>query len=61
MIFSFISPNFEGFYGFSITYLVINVLLLLAALLGIIKDLKSDDERPNFYSPLALPIYKFRS
>lgn len=61
MIYSFVSPDFDDFYGFSITYLVINLLGLIYAIYRIGSDIMTRNEKPNFYSPYGSPIYKYNS
>lgn len=38
MIYSFVSDSFEDFYGFSVTYLVINLLILLFGAYSLVRD-----------------------
>lgn len=58
MIVSYILNTFDDFLGFSITYLIINVIILGYGIYLLYYDLSTDDERPNFYSPYGLPVYK---
>jgi hypothetical protein len=58
MIYAFVS-DFDDFYGFSITYLVINILGLIYATYRIISDVIDRADKPNFYSPYGSPIYKY--
>lgn len=59
MIYSFVEDSFDDFYGFSITYLVINLLVLIYAIYRVGWDILSRGDKPNFYSPYGLPIFKY--
>jgi hypothetical protein len=59
MVYSFLSDTFDDFYGFSITYLVVNLLLLIYAIYRVVSDILTRADKPNFYSPYGLPIYKY--
>lgn len=59
MIYAFVVDSFDDFYGFSITYLVLNFLVLLLAIYLLIMDIRNRFEKPNFYSPYGYPIYKY--
>lgn len=59
MIYSFVVDTFDNFYGFSVTYLVINLLILLYACFLLYNDMMSRFDRPNFYSAYGSPVYKY--
>lgn len=59
MIYGFVDKNFDDFYGFTVTYLVINVLLLIYASYRILSDIRTRFDQPNFYSAYGSPIYKY--
>ena len=59
MIYAFVVDTFDNFYGFSVTYLVINLLLLLYGVSALMKDYLNRFDRPNFYSAYGSPIYKY--
>lgn len=59
MIYSFVNDSFDDFYGFSITYLVINLLALIYATYRMGSDILNRADKPNFYSPYGMPIYKY--
>lgn len=59
MVYAFVSADFDDFYGFSVTYLVINLLILFYAGYRVVSDILSRADKPNFYSPYGLPIYKY--
>jgi hypothetical protein len=61
MIYAFVVDTFDNFYGFSVTYLVINLLLLGYASFLIYRDMLNRLEKPNFYSAYGSPIYKYDS
>lgn len=61
MVYSFIDDNFDNFYGFSITYLVINLLILFYATYRVVSDILTRLDKPNFYSPYGAPAYKYDS
>lgn len=60
MIAAFVIPNFDDFLGFSITYLVLNFMLLGFASYRLLDDIWTRVESPNFFSPYGVPIYKYR-
>lgn len=59
MIYGFIDPEFDDFYGFTVTYLVINLLGLLYGVYRVASDILSRADKPNFYSPYGMPIFKY--
>lgn len=59
MIYAFVSDDFDDFYGFSVTYLAVNLLGLLYAIYRFGSDILSRIDKPNFYSPYGSPIYKY--
>lgn len=59
MIYSWTSDTFDDFYGFSITYLVINLLGIIYASYRMGYDILNRADKPNFYSPYGMPIYKY--
>lgn len=59
MIYAFVEPTFDNFYGFSITYLAINLIILLYAAWNLYSDLINKYDRPNFFSPFLYPIFKY--
>lgn len=59
MIYGFVSSYFDDFYGFSITYLVVNLLGLIYASYRVVSDILNRADKPNFYSPYGSPIYKY--
>ena len=59
MIYGFIDDNFDNFVGFSITYLVINFLIVLYGAYSLSMDIYNRYDRPNFYSPYGSPIFKY--
>ena len=59
MIYAFVVDTFDNFYGFSVTYLVINLLILLYGIWLLYGDMMSRFDRPNFYSAYGSPIYKY--
>lgn len=59
MIYGFVVDNFDNFFGFSITYLVINLMILGYGIYRIVLDYLDRYERPNFYSAYGSPIYKY--
>ncbi len=59
MIYAFVDDNFDDFYGFSITYLVINLMLVLYAGFRILGDMANRHDKPNFYSAYGNPIFKY--
>lgn len=59
MFYAFVVDTFDDFYGFSVTYLVINLLLLGYASFLIYRDMMNRLEKPNFYSAYGSPIYKY--
>ena len=59
MIYAFVVDTFDNFYGFSVTYLVINLLLLLYGVYLIYNDMMNRFDKPNFYSAYGSPIYKY--
>lgn len=59
MIYAFVVETFDNFYGFSVTYLVINLLILLYGTSSLMKDYLNRFDRPNFYSAYGSPIYKY--
>ena len=59
MIWGFIDDDFDNFYGFSITYLAINLMILIYGTYRIISDIRSRFDKPNFYSAYGSPIYKY--
>lgn len=59
MVYGFISESFDDFYGFSITYLVIDFLIIVYGGFRLIRDFKDRFEKPNFYSPYGSPIFKY--
>ena len=61
MIYSFCVDEFNDFYGFTITYLVINFLIILYGAYALIMDYIDRYERPNFFSPYGTPVFKYDS
>lgn len=61
MIVSYALNTFNDFLGFSITYLIINVIILGYGGYLLYSDISSEEFRPNFFSPYGLPVYKFDS
>jgi hypothetical protein len=61
MIFGFISDSLDDFYGFSITYLVINFLVVVYGAHSLFLDYYNRFDHPNFYSPYGTPIFKYDS
>ena len=59
MIYGFVSDNFDDFYGFSITYLVINFLIVVYGAYSLFVDYFNRYDQPNFYSPYGTPIFKY--
>jgi hypothetical protein len=59
MIYSWVDDSFDNFYGFSITYLVINILLFFYAIYLIYNDQENRMDRPNFFSPYGSPVFKY--
>lgn len=59
MVYAFLSSEFDDFYGFSVTYLAINLLVLFYAGYRVVSDILSRADKPNFYSPYGLPIFKY--
>ena len=59
MIYAFVVETFDNFYGFSVTYLVINLLLLCYGCYLIYNDMMNRFDKPNFYSAYGSPIYKY--
>ena len=59
MIYAFVVETFDNFYGFSVTYLVINLLILLYGCYLIYNDMMNRFDKPNFYSAYGSPIYKY--
>lgn len=59
MIYAFVVDTFDNFYGFSITYLVVNLLILLYACYLLYSDMMNRFDRPNFYSAYGSPVYKY--
>jgi len=59
MIYSFTDSNFDNFYGFSVTYLVINFLLFALSVYLLLRDIRNRFDRPNFFSPHGTPIFKY--
>lgn len=59
MIYAFVADDFDNFYGFSITYLVINGIILLYAASALFADYLNRYDRPNFFSAYGSPIYKY--
>lgn len=59
MIYAFVSDDFDNFYGFSITYLVINFMILLYAVFSLMQDYLNRYDKPNFFSAYGSPIYKY--
>lgn len=53
--------SFNDFLGFSLTYLVLNVLLFVYSFSTIHVDFASRREEPLFASPWIFPIYKYDS
>ena len=61
MIYAFIDNSFNNFYGFSITYLVINLLIVLYGSFLLFSDFMDRFDHPNFYSAYGSPVYKYDS
>lgn len=59
MIYAFVDDDFDDFYGFSITYLVINLLLVFYGAYALLIDYANRYDRPNFYSPYGTPVFKY--
>ena len=59
MIYAFVVETFDNFVGFSVTYLVINLLILLYACSLLLSDIMNRFDRPNFYSAYGTPVYKY--
>jgi len=59
MIYAFVSDDFDNFYGFSITYLVINFMILIYAVFSLMQDYLNRYDKPNFFSAYGSPIYKY--
>jgi hypothetical protein len=59
MIYGFVADDFDDFYGFSITYLVINFLIIIYAAYTLFMDFADRFDRPNFYSPYGTPVFKY--
>eukprot|EP00919_Chromeraceae_sp_WS-2016_P035526 GHVR01084295.1.p1 GENE.GHVR01084295.1~~GHVR01084295.1.p1 ORF type:complete len:253 (+),score=-7.80 GHVR01084295.1:1977-2735(+) len=59
MIYAFVVESFNDFYGFSLTYLVINFLLLLYSIYLLYVNMRNRFDRPNFFSPYGNPVFKF--
>jgi hypothetical protein len=59
MIYGFIDDSFDDFIGFSITYLVINFLIIIYGAYSMFMDILSRYDRPNFFSPYGSPIFKY--
>ena len=59
MIYGFIDKEFDDFLGFSITYLVINLLIVIYGAYSLIMDIFNRYDRPNFFSPYGSPIFKY--
>lgn len=59
MIYGFIDKEFDDFIGFSITYLVINFLIVVFGAYGLSLDFINRFDRPNFYSAYGSPIFKY--
>ena len=59
MIYAFVVDTFDNFYGFSVTYLVINLLILLYGIWLLYGDMMNRFDKPNFYSAYGSPIYKY--
>ena len=61
MIYAFTDKTFDNFYGFSVTYLVINFLILLYGTYQLYSDFIDRFDHPNFYSAYGSPVYKYDS
>lgn len=59
MIYAFVADSFDDFYGFSVTYLAINTMILIYATYRIVADIQTRFDEPNFYSAYGTPIYKY--
>ena len=59
MIYGFVVDDFNDFYGFSITYLVITFLIIVYAAYALFMDFADRFDRPNFYSPYGTPVFKY--
>jgi hypothetical protein len=59
MIYAFVVDSFNDFYGFSVTYLVINFLIVVYAAYALFMDFADRFDRPNFYSPYGTPVFKY--
>jgi hypothetical protein len=59
MIYGFIVDSFDDFYGFTITYLVINFLIIIYAAHSLFMDFADRFDRPNFYSLYGTPVFKY--
>jgi len=54
-----VSDNFNDFLGFSITWLTINIILIVYGYILIQKDINNKRNEPLFFSPWIFPIYKY--
>jgi len=59
MIYAFIADDFNDFYGFTITYLVINFLIIVYGAYSLFLDYFDRHDRPNYYSPYGTPVFKY--
>ena len=58
MIAGYIIYSLDDFLGFCITYMIINVIIMGYGVYLLYRDIDSEFERPNFFSPFGLPVYK---
>ena len=59
MIYGFVDDNFDDFYGFSVTFLAINAMVLIYAIFRVLSDIRDRFDKPNFYSAYGSPVYKY--
>ena len=59
MIYGFVDDKFDDFYGFSTTFLVINLMVLVYATFRVVSDIRDRFDKPNFYSAYGSPVYKY--
>jgi hypothetical protein len=59
MIYALVVDSINGFYAFSIPYLVIDFLIIVYGAYGLVLDYFDRYDRPNFYSPYGTPVFKY--
>jgi hypothetical protein len=59
MIYSFCVDDFNDFYGFTVTYLVINFMIIVYGGYALMMDYMDRYDRPNFFSPYGSPVFKY--